>query len=174
MRAARGALAVAGLAFLILGACGGGEPQLMNVKSSGNGPDEFAILPPKPLAMPESLADLPEPTVGGANRTDPTPHDDAIVALGGQAQAGRPVAAADAAILAHASRYGVTAGIRQTLAAEDLQYRRDNNGRLLERLLNVNVYYKAYSAQSLDQHAELRRWRRAGVRTVSAPPPPAE
>jgi hypothetical protein len=43
----------------------------------------------------------------------------------------------------------------------------------LERLFNVNVYYKAYRPMSLDQQAELWRWRRAGARTPSAPPPQA-
>jgi hypothetical protein len=42
----------------------------------------------------------------------------------------------------------------------------------LERLFNVNVYYRAYKKQSLDQHVELERWRRAGVRNVGAPPDP--
>jgi hypothetical protein len=35
----------------------------------------------------------------------------------------------------------------------------------------VNVYYKAYKDQSLDQQAELFRWRKRGVKTPSAPPP---
>jgi hypothetical protein len=34
----------------------------------------------------------------------------------------------------------------------------------------VNVYYKAYRKQSLDQQTELQRWREAGLRTSSAPP----
>ena len=38
--------------------------------------------------------------------------------------------------------------------------------------MNVNVYFKAYAEQSLDQHLELQRFRRAGIRTVSAPPDP--
>ena len=77
----------------------------------------------------------------------------------------------DGALYAHASRFGTEAGIRGTLAAEDLEWRRDNNGRLLERLFNVNVYYAAYADMSLDQQAELWRWRKAGARTPSAPPP---
>ena len=52
-----------------------------------------------------------------------------------------------------------------------LEWRRDNNGRILERLFNVNVYYRAYEDMSLDQQAELWRWRKRGVRTPSAPPP---
>lgn len=142
----------------------------MNVRSSTNGPDEFAILPPKPLEMPESLAELPVPTPGGTSRTDPTPNEDAIIALGGKSQAGRGISPGDGALLAQATRYGTQADIRQTLAAEDLEYRRKNDGRLLERVFSVNVYFRAYAPMSLDQHAELARWRRAGAGNPSAPP----
>lgn len=171
MQANRGAMAVAMAAMLALTACGGDKtPSLMNVRSATNGPDEFGILPPKALEMPEDLATLPEPTLGGTNRTDPTPLDDAIVALGGTPGAAGVIPAGDGALVRHGSRYGTEAGIRATLATEDLEYRRKNDGRLLERLFNVNVYFKAYKKQSLDQQAELRRWRRAGARTPSAPP----
>lgn len=173
MRAARVVLAVAGAAVLALAACGRSDdaPQLMNIRSTTQGPDEFSILPPKPLEMPEDITSLPEPTPGGVNRTDPTPNADAVAALGGTLRPADGIPSADAALIGHAGRYGVTAGIRETLAAEDLEWRRDNNGRLLERLFNVNVYFKAYADQSLDQQAELWRWRRAGARTPSAPPP---
>jgi hypothetical protein len=160
-----------GAAFL-LAACGSDQPTLMNIKAQGNGPDEFAILPPKPLEMPESLADLPEPTPGGMNRTDPRPNDDAVIALGGKPSTGG-IPASDGALVAQASRFGTTSGIRQQLAAEDLDYRRRKDGRLLERLFNVNVYYRAYEPMSLDQFAELERWRRAGAGNPSAPPPQA-
>jgi len=170
MRAARGALIAGAAALIALAGCGSKDPVLMHVRASGNGPDEFAILPPKPLAMPEDLAQLPEPTPGSTNRTDPTPFEDAIVALGGKPQAGRGIPAADGALLAHASRFGTTAGIRETLAAEDLEYRRKHDGRLLERLFSVNVYFRAYLPMTLDQHAELARWRAAGVGNPSAPP----
>ena len=174
MRAGRGALATAAVAILTLAACGNSNdvPTLMNVRQPGAGPDEFAILPTKPLVIPENLAELPAPTPGGANRTDPTPTADAITALGGKpGAAGAGVPAADGALVSQAGRYGVTPGIRQTLASEDLELRRDNNGRVLERLFNVNVYFRAYEPQSLDQVRELERWRARGVRTESAPPP---
>ncbi len=175
MQAARRVLMVAMAAVLTLAACGKGDkvPSLMNVRSNTQGPDEFSILPPKPLTLPKDLAALPEPTPGGANLTDPTPEADAIAALGGSLKPAGGVPAADGGLFAYAGRYGLTADIRQTLAAEDLEWRRKNDGRLLERLLNVNVYYKAYAAMSLDQQAELWRWRRAGARTPSAPPPQA-
>lgn len=170
MRKARVILAMA--IATMLSACGdrNSTPRLMNIRSLTAGPDEFSIVPPKALTMPENLASLPEPTPGGENLTDPKPEQDAIIALGGRPGAG---AGTDAALVNHASRYGVASGIRTTLADEDLKVRRKNNGRLLERLFKVNVYYRAYEDQSLDQHAEVWRWRQRGVRTPSAPPPKA-
>lgn len=142
------------------------EPSLLNIKSQQEGPDEFSILPSKPLTLPDDFSALPEPTRGGSNRTDVTPLADATRALGGNPDAG----IRDGGLVNYASRYGVAPGIRSALAAEDLEYRRKNDGRLLERVFNVNVYFKAYRKQSLDQYAELERLRRLGVRTSSAPP----
>ncbi len=173
MRATAGMSAIALGAMLAVAGCGtprGDATDLMNLKSK-DGPDEFAILPPKPLAMPENLAELPAPAPGGTNRTDPTPEADAIVALGGKPGKAGGIPAADGALYAQAGRYGVDADIRTVLAAEDLDWRRDHKGRVLERLFNVNVYYRAYRKQSLDQYAELEHWRARGVKTPSAPPP---
>ncbi|WP_051153804.1 DUF3035 domain-containing protein [Litoreibacter arenae] len=155
-------------AALALSACDRNkQPQLLNVKSNQEGgPDEFAVLPNKPLTLPDNYNALPAPTKGGSNRTDVTPLQDAVVALGGNPNAG----ISDGALVNHASRFGVTPNIRTALATEDLEFRRKNDGRLLERLFNVNVYFKAYRKQSLDQYAELERLRRLGVRTNSAPP----
>lgn len=170
MQAAKGRAVIAVATMITLAACGGkGDPQLMNLRS-GQGPDEFAIVPPKPLEMPESLSELPEPTLGGFNRTDQNPEADAAIALGGKPSAAGGIPSGDSALYAHAARFGMDGGIRATLASEDLDWRRDNNGRILERLFNVNVYYRAYSKQRLDQQAELARWRKLGVRTSSAPP----
>lgn len=163
-------------AMLALAGCSRDKtPELMNLRSSGS-PDEFAILPVKPIEMPADMAALPVPTPGGSNRTDPTPQADAVAALGGRPAllADGAVPSADGGLVSQASRYGVAAGIRQTLAAEDLEYRRQNNGRLLERAFNVNMYFKAYAQLTLDQYAELERWRRAGARNVGAPPPPEQ
>lgn len=132
-------------------------------------------MPNKPIELPESYATLPAPTPGGQNRADATPLKDAVAALGGNPsrldRSGQITA--DQGLVSHATRFGVASGIRQQLAAEDLEFRRDNKGRILERLANLNMYYKAYSDQSLDQYAELRRFRQAGVPTPSAPPDPA-
>ena len=165
-----GRMAMIGLLATGLSACSERTPTLFNLQKTDRTPDEFSILPSQPLQTPESFAELPPPTPGGSNRTDRQPQAEAIAALGGNAAGGTR---ADGALIATATRYGVGENIRGVLAAEDLEYRRENDGRLLERLFNVNVYYDAYERQSLDQYRELERLRRAGVRTVAAPPDPA-
>ena len=155
--------------ILALAGCAG-DAGLMNIKQeTGEGPDEFAVLPTKPLVLPEDLAALPTPTPGGTNLTDPTPEADVAIALGGNPEV-LARRSSDGALLAHATRFGVSPGIRAALAAEDEQFRRDNQGRLLERLFDVNVYFRAYEAMELDQYAELERLRRAGIRTSAVPP----
>ncbi len=157
---------------LAVSACGGDEtPNLLNSGATSDGPDEFAILPTKPLQMPDDLASLPAPTPGGGNLADPTPQADAVAALGGRPGASVG-ASGDRGLVAYAGRFGVTPAIRETLAAEDLAFRRANNARLLERLFNTNVYFRAYESQTLDSYRELERMRRAGIRTPSAPPSP--
>lgn len=156
-----------------LGACSSGnsEPELLNLRSDGT-PDEFGILPTAELEEPQDYVSLPAPTPGGTNRVDPQPEAEAVAALGGRpgVVASR---AGDGALLSATGRFGTDPAIRQQLAAEDLAFRQENRGRPLERLFNVNVYYRAYRAQSLDQHAELERFRRAGITTPAAPPDPA-
>lgn len=159
------------MGMLALAGCSN-DPQLMNIKAGQRTPDEFAILPTKPLSMPDDLAVLPVPTPGGANRTDPTPLADAVGALGGNparlSQTG--IAAGDGALVAYAGRGGVDPAIRGTLATEDEAWRAANSRRLLETLARTNVYLRAYRPMTLDTQAELQRWRRAGARTPSAPP----
>ena len=52
---------------LALGACES-SGKLMTL-ASDDGPEEFAIVPSKPLELPPDLAQLPAPTPGGANIT---------------------------------------------------------------------------------------------------------
>lgn len=172
MRAFGGKIVIVLMALAVVSGCSGKkDPKLLNIQSSTSGPDEFGILPNKPLEQPATFNELPPPTPGGANRSDATPNADAIVALGGNpAAVARGIPAQDGGIVQHTSRYGRTAGIRQTLAAEDLDFRRRKDGRVLERLFNVNVYFRAYQRQSLDKYAELDRFRRLGARTPAAPP----
>ena len=171
MRGRFGKTVMAFAGLVALSACDK-DPQLMNIRTDT--PDEFAILPTKPLEAPEDYTALPTPTPGGVNLADPQPKADAIAALGGnpdRLQGGR-IYAGEQTLLSYASRYGVPGDIRDTLAAEDLEWRRENDGLLLERLFNVNVYYSSYKPMALDQHSELDRLRAKGIWTPSAPPDP--
>lgn len=172
MRASGVKILVVLVAAGLVSACSrSSEPNLLNIAASTSGPDEFAILPNKPLQEPASYTELPPPTPGGANRVDATPTADAIAALGGNpAAVARGIAPGDAGLVNHASRYGRNGAIRSQLASEDLAFRRRKDGRVLERLFNVNVYFRAYRGMSLDQYGELERFRRLGVRTPAAPP----
>lgn len=164
----RAALALAGAAFLGLSACGGsGDPNLIRLRATGNGPDEFSVVPQRPLEMPPSLNELPPPTPGGVNRTEPNPQAQAIVALGGNPNAG---SAGDRALLTATSRYGTEAAVRTDLAVEDQTFRENNRGRLLNRAFNNTTYYQAYSNETLSPQAEAERWRQQGLRTPVAPP----
>jgi len=149
---------------------------LLNLRATSTGPDEFAILPTKPLVLPKDFAALPEPTQGGTNLADPTPGLDAALALGGNAKSIKRagVARGDQGLIAAAGRYGVAPDIRVSLAAEDKQFRKDNPGKLLERLFNVSTYFSAYEPMTLDRYGELARLRRLGIRTPAAPPETVE
>ncbi|RMC35060.1 DUF3035 domain-containing protein [Paracoccus alkanivorans] len=156
-------------------ACGG-NPKLMNLERGQNSPDEFAILPTKPISMPPDLALLPTPTPGSSNITDPTPIADAVGAMGGNPAAltDQGVAASDQAMVAYASRSGNDPAIRTTLAQADQEWRERHKPRPLERLAGTSVYHRAYRDVSLDPQAEQSRWQRAGARTPAAPPAPEE
>ncbi len=165
------ALAVTALAAG-LSACSRNErdPKLLYFGNTST-PDEFSIVPTKPLEYPESVAQLPDPTPGLPNRTDPTPLRDAAVALGGNfARSAGGLSSVDTAMIAYARRFGEVSSIRSLLAAEDLEFRRDNDGKLLERWFNVNVYARAYQPVALDSYAELKRLRALNLKTPAAPP----
>lgn len=166
-------LILLGLVAVIAG-CGESDPNLLNIRQDRrDGPDEFAILPSRALVIPEDVAALPPPTPGEGNLADIDPDVNVAVALGGSEAAVRR-GGADPALIAHARRFGVDSNIRASLAEADLEFRRNNDGRLLERVFAVNVYFDAYEIFELDQYAELERFRRAGVPTAAAPPEPTE
>ena len=135
--------------------------------SSFTAPNEFSVLPQKPLTLPDDLANLPEPTPGARNLVDLTPNEDAIRALSGQEGKAGAVAS-DRALLA-ATGTG-QAGIREVLAAEDEEYRAGNKGLLLDRLLNLVSDGEIYTGMVLDAEAELLRFRARGVWVPQLPP----
>lgn len=158
------------LGFIVLslgaGCTTNNQPSLMNLRSSGKGPNEFLVVPSGPLKQPKNYSELPLPTPGGVNRTDRNPGNEVIIALGGNEN----FSSRDPKLIKYVSRYGGDIDIRSILAKEDLVFREENDGLFLERMLKVNIYYKAYAEQSLDQYVELKRLNDLGVKTVAAPP----
>lgn len=152
------------------------DPQLNHFGSGTDGPEEFAVLPTKSLQMPPDLNELPAPTPGGSNITDPTPLQDAVASLGGDPSrlTAQGIGAADGALVTYTARGGTDPSIRQVVAAEDEQYRAKRGRRFLEILARSNVYYRAYEPQSLNPWIETERWRRAGAQVPSAPPAPSK
>ena len=173
-RVLAGVLAVAAAAALSACSQNDRDPQLVHFNSSGT-PDEFGVLPSRALRFPEAVGELPQPT-RGANRADARPKRDAVAALGGRAAGARDgsTPAADKDLIDHSRRFGVEPEIRSRLAAEDLAFRRDNEGRPMERWFNISVYARAYAVFALDGHAELERLRALNIRTPSAPPLPPD
>ena len=146
---------------------------LRNLQNPGAGPDEFSVLPVKPLIQPEDYAFLPVPTPGGANLTDPAPTVEAVVALGGTEAALNPNASippGDAALVQASSRYGVPANTRQVLAEEDAEFRRKKKRFTRLRLFPVDRYSQAYESQAIDPNYVNEAARQRGLETPSAPP----
>ncbi len=146
---------------------------LRNLRAPGQGPDEFAVLPVKPLTQPKDYAFLPAPTPGGGNLTDPNPTADAVVALGGSEAALNPnagIPSGDAALVTASSRYGVPANTRQVIAEEDAEFRRKKQRLTRIRLFPVDRYAQAYRREAIDANDVNEAARSRGLETPSAPP----
>ncbi len=159
-----------------LAGCGdtqSGVGKLFGSSSKGSGPDEFAILPTKPLQIPEDMTTLPEPDLGGPNLVDPKPFHDAVAAMGGQPKRldSDRTNRGEGPLLTAATRFGSAQNIREITAKEDQQFRDNNKPRLFERWFGTNTYFRRYEDQTLAARRELARMRRAGARTPTAPPP---
>ncbi len=173
MNMPRKSIIIGMVALMAVAGCAreGKDIQLTRIKNDGKGPDEFSVLPSKPLQAPESYSALPTPTPGGANLVDRNPEAEGIAALGGRAVTGTGIAASDGGLVNHTRRYGVSDNIRQTLASEDVDVRR-RQGRV--NILNIGPnddYTNAYRRQWLDSQAEQRRLQARGIVTPAAPPP---
>ncbi|MEQ9694432.1 DUF3035 domain-containing protein [Shimia sp. SDUM112013] len=156
---------------LTLAACSG-DDGLRQLSKPGSGPDEFRILPAKPLEQPTNLTALPVPTPGGVNRTDVDPISDAVVALGGSRSAATSTAisSSDAAMVNYTGRKGRSADIRAATAAEDADFRRKRGRFANIKLGKQDRYNEVYEQQHLGQFSEQDRWRQAGAPTPAAPP----
>lgn len=158
---------------LTLAIAGCSDIGLRNLEPQGQGPDEFSVLPVKPLTQPQDYAFLPAPTPGGSNLTDPNPLADAVVALGGSESALNPnagIPSGDAALVTASSRYGVPANTRQVVAEEDAEFRQRRGRWTRLRLFPVDRYAQVYERQAIDANDVNELARQRGLETPSAPP----
>jgi hypothetical protein len=160
------ALAALAAAVLALGGCEGGLAGGLRSAGLAGKPDEFRVLPTRPLEMPANLAALPPPTPGVPNRVDYHPRAEAIAGLTGRP--GAPGNADASALVAAAGPRDPN--VRPELAAEDAEWRRTHRGRLLERLFSRDRDALVYRPMVLDAPSEFERMRASGVAVPAATP----
>ncbi len=139
------------------------DPELVFHKSRG-APDELTLIVYEPIEKPESVTNLTPPGTT-RNFADPQPKEDIIRLLGssGEEKVDGRIPDRDSDLLLYTQRMGTDSDIRGILAAEDLEFRRRNQARPLERWANLNIYFAAYSFMSLDSREEYRRLKSEGV-----------
>lgn len=167
-----------GAAVLVIGAVAGcdtsqGIGGLFAGDVGKRGPDEFSIVPTKPLELPKDFTALPDPTPGARNRTDQLPEHDAVAALGGQPSRldSTKVGSGEGPLLAATTRNGTGENIRAVLAEEDKEFRKKNGPLFLQRIFKVNTYLKTYEDQTLEARNTNDRLRQRGIKTPSVQPP---
>lgn len=139
------------------------DPELVFFKSKG-APDELTLVVYEPIAKPESLATLPPPGTT-RNIAEPNPKEDVLRLLGstGRENTDGNIGDQDSDLLHYTQRMGAGSEIRGILAQEDLEFRRRNQAKPLEKLANINVYFAAYSFMALDSRAEYNRLQSEGL-----------
>ena len=164
------ALIILGVSVAVTGCA---QKPLHNLRTNSTGPDEFMVVPVKPLTAPPDYDVLPAPAPGGSNLVDQNPVADAVAALGGRPSAlvpGSGVPSSDRALVASTGRYGVPANTRTAMATEDADFRR-KQGRLSSfKLFRVDRYSEVYRREVLNAYGANKAFRRAGAETPSAPP----
>ena len=118
---------------MLLVSCGDNDPNLLTLRNSGNGPDEFALVTLREIEMPSDFSTLPVPTLGGSNLTDISPQEDVITALGGVLQVNDNTFGNDKSLEEAITRFGLIDNIKDELSLADKKFREKNKGLFLER-----------------------------------------
>ena len=153
--------------LFLLSACSSDDARLRDLYDVGTGPEEFAVLPSKPLTIPSNLKNLPVPDLAAGNLADPTPKRDLIEMLGGSIDNSISIPEKDQNLLKYVSRAGVDTNIREELAEEDRKFLRRMGVLTSVKLFRVDRYNQIYRKMTLSAPKELERWRSLGVRTPS-------
>lgn len=154
------------VAALALAGCSGGLAGSLRSAGVAGKPDEFMVLPTRPLEMPADLASLPAPQPGTPNRVDYQPRQEAIAGLSGRP--GVPGNADGAALVVAAGPRDPN--VRGALAAEDAEWRRVHRGRLLERWIIRDPSVVSYAPMVLDVPLAFEQARAAGKAVPAASP----
>ena len=157
------------IACTALAGCGGVDRDitLRKIRNTSNGPEEFTIVPGKPLEAPPNFVELPAPTPGGSNRTDQQPIADAVAALGG-----RPGALNDSGISA-ADGALVTAPAAVSTRPSARPSRQKTNSSAAARAAPTSSASSA--ATNTTAHTGMNRsirWRHSASGAVPGPRPP--
>ena len=155
------------VSLFLLSACSSDDARLRDLYDVGTGPEEFAVLPSKPLIIPNNLTKLPIPDASAGNLADPTPKRDLIEKLGGSIDDTDSISKRDKNLLEYVSRAGVDTNIREELAEEDRKFLRRMGVLTSVKLFRVDRYNQIYRKMTLSAPKELERWRSLGVRTPS-------
>jgi len=146
-----------------------GRP-LLNLRQSAIAPDEFLVVPQKPLETPSNLSSLPVPDPGAESRAAIDFERNLMRALGGRTSGASGIPASDVAIVnAARSSFGATDNIRALVRAEDQAFREARSGRI-ERLAKKRLAATIYDPMLLDPKAELARLKALGVKTPAVLP----
>jgi hypothetical protein len=151
--------------LFFIAACSSDDARLRDLYDVGTGPEEFAVLPSKPLIIPSNLRELPVPDETVENLADPTPKRDLIEKLGGSIDETKSAPKKDRDLLNYVSRAGVNSNIREELAEEDRKFLRRMRVLTGVKLFRVDRYNQVYRKMTLSAPKELERWRSLGIRT---------
>jgi hypothetical protein len=151
--------------LFFIAACSSDDARLRDLYDVGTGPEEFAVLPSKPLIIPSNLRELPVPDETVENLADPTPKRDLIEKLGGSIDETKSAPKKDRDLLNYVSRAGVNSNIREELAEEDRKFLRRMGVLTGVKLFRVDRYNQIYRKMTLSAPKELERWRSLGIRT---------
>ena len=151
--------------LFFIAACSSDDARLRDLYDVGTGPEEFAVLPSKPLIIPSNLRELPVPDETVENLADQTPKRDLIEKLGGSIDETKSAPKKDRDLLNYVSRAGVNANIREELAEEDRKFLRRMGVLTGVKLFLVDMYNQIYRKMTLSAPKEFERWRSLGIRT---------
>jgi hypothetical protein len=137
-------------------------------------PDEFIVLPRKPLTMPQTIA-LAEPSPGAPSRVEPTPLADARAALGRQSPQDGGPSAAEQALIAAVGADAADPAVREALTTDGARDLSDSPyGLEADFGVELTSITRGEPLTREEQEAEAARLRAQGLTVPNTPEAPTE